>query len=1203
MNNEEKKTMEQKLSFKEYYSGANEAQREAIESDSALTVVAASAGTGKTYTLAQKVAYILSDEDKNVASSEILVLTFTVKAAQEMQERIKATLKKWYETKLAELTASEGATVAISRLAYLKEKLDTLDDAYISNLHSFSKRIISEGGLALDLDPNAKIIAEPQLSRWLANLEEELSQGNIARFISLLPEVASPDSISRVEAEEFFTSKEENLTELLQFYGTGNLAEAVRLVGNELPSHGFTVRDLWNWQEESERHGSRMANPHSVCREIRRRKLSQVQIEWKIAAELYQSNFGELEITEEKYLDQICLFDFAKYVLALENLQDEASQDEFVKQIDFMIAEFQGCRIMKESPAANLQQYLPEGKFSDWKKNYTKNIKPFSDLSCLETELSRKTLLERVIAVLWHSFICYKKQNNLIELSELVQNAKKLFEKDEKYAKKFKYIFVDEFQDTDPLQDSLINALWHKPNDKSDILNRLFIVGDFKQSIYSFRGAEPSLLLKYKLSALTQQGRGAKELARFIALRENYRTDRHLIDSINEFFSKIWSLPVSPTFVYGEPDRLIYPDGKAENTDIGINCPCTFWRYETPADASIGLKRIARAESVAEDIATKSRQMGQEWSNFCVLVRGRNEFPYLENAFTKRNIPFVLCEAKNFFGKIETEDIINYLTLLSDLNNMTALASWLMSPISTVTQEKAIAILEEAERRIRKYKVAGKLPEKNSLVLCEVFQETLPDLASELINNSQSAKILGAGSAIENLLENQEKLLTLVNENSRKRLILNLIHIKEITREFEECFNPSLAETVEYLAESLNKNVESLEPDMAELGSNSVTVMTIHASKGLEFDNVYLLLDTDKKSPPDTKKFTVTAKLGCLASCYPFDGNEKPTLLKAVYKELRAEEEEAEGKRLIYVGFTRAKKSLTVALIGRKTDDNEMFDISTCTSIEEKIIESDKITCTVCESAEKDTASGQELDLVTNMPKRLSRLTASVYALWSWCPVAYRSSFRQGKSLVWQGENGEGSDFGTACHKALQRWDFDISSLASLTAKQKQSKQIFALLSQFAKSEICREAASVVASGQAMREAPFDVELVYGTEKLHLVGVIDLIWQDEEGLHIRDWKTTEEEAAPSGFYQKQLDFYALALSEYMKQNGKNLPIDTAIIYLGSDKKSDFTRYGDKKLDAIKEDVINCSIACVGCEFSPRTELCKSCPMAQDCRKQ
>ena len=261
------------------------------------------------------------------------------------------------------------------------------------------------------------------------------------------------------------------------------------------------------------------------------------------------------------------------------------------------------------------------------------------------------------------------------------------------------------------------------------------------------------------------------------------------------------------------------------------------------------------------------------------------------------------------------------------------------------------------------------------------------------------------------------------------------------------------------------------------------------------------------------------------------------------------------------------------------------------------------MTCTRCETAEEVTSLGQDLDLVTVMPKRLSRLTASSFALWSWCPVAYRASYRQGKTLVWQGENGEGSDFGTACHNALQRWDFDTSTLANLTARQKQGKQISNLLSQFARSEICRQIASVITTGQAMREAPFDVELNYGTEKLHLVGVIDLIWQDKDGLHIRDWKTTEEEAAPQGFYQKQLDFYAMALSEYMKQNGKNLPIDSAVIYLGSDKESDFTRYDEEKLNAIKEELVKCSIACAGSEFAAKSELCGPCPMAQDCRKR
>lgn len=1213
---------EMKLSFEEYYSGANSSQRQAIECDSALTVVAASAGTGKTFTLAQKVAYILSDKDKNVASDEILVLTFTIKAAQEMQERIKFTLAKWYGAKFDELLNQYGEKVAKSSLAYLKDKLDALDDAYISNLHSFSKRVIAEGGLSLDLDPSATIIAEPQSVRWFATLEEELSRGSIDKFISLLPQEPSSEEISRREAEEFFGGKEAEIREALQFYNVASMANTVRLVGSELPSHGFSARDLWNWQDDSLVQGSLHANPYAACRYMKKQKLQEVLQHWQNATNAYLVASGSFEAIDEKYSDQICLFDFARYVLTLDNLDSEEDLESFEEEIERLLDAREGAStIQKTSPAAKLQQYLPQNTFAKWKDNYKKNVKPYCDLSNLATELEQKKFLERICAVLWQSYNAFKKENNLVELSELVQNAKKLFERDEKYSKKFKYIFVDEFQDTDPLQDNLINALWHRPADEGDIQNHLFIVGDFKQSIYSFRGAEPSLLIKYKNYALKEEN---KNLACFIALSENYRTDCDLIHNINDFFSHLWSAKHGSEFIYDTADMLTYPTGR--KTQQTSDVPCRIlWSYDEAQNASIAELRGIRSDAVAEDIITRAKARGEKWSNFCVLVRGRSEFAHLEASFNKRKIPFVLCEAKNFFGKIETEDVVNYLALLDDNNNMTALAGWLMSPISAVGVAKACEILEATERRIKEYEKTGSSPAKKSLVLREVFSKLLPDVAEALQSASRFAKIMGASAAIEKLLENQEQLLRYVSEASQKRLLLNLIHIKEITREFEECFTPSLSETVVYLEDSLNKNVSREEPDLAELGSNAVTVMTIHASKGLEFDNVYLLLDKKENARSDTERIIVSNKFGCLASRYRLQGQETTALLRKASNMINAQEEQAEGQRLVYVAFTRAKKTLTIAVADKDYKPNdegeeaatseqnekntktapysladELSVFDTYSSVERRNISAADTSCTLAEEEEQGEGIGQDLDLVTKMPKRLEKLTASAYSLYSWCPVAYRSSYRQGKTLAWHGENGGGSDFGTACHMVLKRWNFEPDSLSLLTGKFKQSGKIYSLLSDFAKTTTFDNLQKLVAAGKVYREVPFDVELINDGEKLHLVGVIDLLWQDEKGLHIRDWKTTEEENTPNGFYQKQLDFYALALHEYMRSVGKSVAIDAALIYLSSEQEAKVSCYTESDFETIKHGVVECSIGGAGRVFAPQKTKCASCPMASSC---
>ena len=120
----------------------------ALKSEARLTVVSAGAGTGKTQTLSQRFAWLLAS-DPSCGAGEILVLTFTKKAAAEMLGRIKETLSAWYNAYPDEL-------------AHLGERIENMDDAYISTIHAFAMKLIRESGLALDIDPAAEIMPAPK---------------------------------------------------------------------------------------------------------------------------------------------------------------------------------------------------------------------------------------------------------------------------------------------------------------------------------------------------------------------------------------------------------------------------------------------------------------------------------------------------------------------------------------------------------------------------------------------------------------------------------------------------------------------------------------------------------------------------------------------------------------------------------------------------------------------------------------------------------------------------------------------------------------------------------------------------------------------------------------------------------------------------------------------------------------------------------
>lgn len=179
---------ETKLDWRELINSSLPAQREAITSEASLTVVSAGAGTGKTETLAKRVAWLLSS-DPECPVDGLLVLTFTEKAAQEMRGRIEGMLKDWYAAYPKEL-------------AHLKERIAKIEDAQISTIHSFAMKVIRESGLALDLAPDASIIPEPDERLWWETFAEALDTLDTAGLRAVL------DGVWKDRAEELFNSDE-----------------------------------------------------------------------------------------------------------------------------------------------------------------------------------------------------------------------------------------------------------------------------------------------------------------------------------------------------------------------------------------------------------------------------------------------------------------------------------------------------------------------------------------------------------------------------------------------------------------------------------------------------------------------------------------------------------------------------------------------------------------------------------------------------------------------------------------------------------------------------------------------------------------------------------------------------------------------------------------------------------------------------------
>jgi ATP-dependent exoDNAse (exonuclease V) beta subunit len=509
--------------------GARPEQREAVTAPEPLVVVSAGAGTGKTFTLAARFAWLLAS-DPSCRIEEILTLTFTEKAAGEMRERIRTTLKNLYE----------GAPEA---LPHLRDALARLDDAYIATIHAFASRVLREAALNLDLDPRAALVTPPWEEQFWEDAEEALEQLDLEWFASRL---APP---WRERAKALFAQEE--LLSLAGGFSAADLATLARTCASVAGGAGKTPETFWNWDEEADRAAAAPLLPA-----LRRR--------WNQAWELWHERlFPELEavLSGEKSAFAGALREFWK-AWKHERADAPGTESAAPGAARFLGALLEGplAKLPPKSGAKSrieemlgrpLKEWRDEAR-EDWQVTAILLANPFLG----EPERSFRTLLCRLAALVWQTWNETRISAGVLTFDDLIRFAGEALAPNGRGGAeatpretplRFRHILVDEFQDTDPLQDRLLRRLW-RPGE-----NTLFLVGDLKQSIYRFRHADPRLFGAYIRAArsgtcasLFEDGapEGASA-ARYVSLATSFRSAPGVLEAVNALFGFLWREGVS----------------------------------------------------------------------------------------------------------------------------------------------------------------------------------------------------------------------------------------------------------------------------------------------------------------------------------------------------------------------------------------------------------------------------------------------------------------------------------------------------------------------------------------------------------------------------------------------------------------------------------------------------------------------------------
>jgi len=470
------------------------------------------------------------------------------------------------------------------------------------------------------------------------------------------------------------------------------------------------------------------------------------------------------------------------------------------------------------------------------------------------------------VAEAYHVYTQLLRENDALDFGDLINETVRLFKTRPgilaKYREQFKYLIVDEFQDTNIAQFELIRLL---AGDKANIT----VVGDDDQSVYKFRGASVSNILQFKKYYPTTKQ---------VILTENYRSPQSILDAAYKFIQA------------NNPNRLEAQLGEGLSKKLHSN-------IDHPGSVEHLHRRTLTDEARA--VAAKIKELIESdpdagYSQFAILSRSNDGANPFIAALAAENIPYIFYASRGLYQKPVVLDIVNYLKLLDNYHESPSLYRMLAGPVVDLTHDDVVKLTHAAN--------------KNAWSLYDACQKAAtlnvtPDglikinkFLALVAKHTERARTNDVRNVIFAFLEDTGYLKRLVGEDNQ----LNhdtLDYINQFWRVIEEFVAAEADPTARLFLERIRLQVEAGEDGRLafdpDIGPEAVRVMTVHASKGLEFDHVFLVSLIDRRFPSGERA-------------------EAIELPSALIKEILPEGDHhlEEERRLFYVGMTRAKKGL-----------------------------------------------------------------------------------------------------------------------------------------------------------------------------------------------------------------------------------------------------------------------------------------------------
>ena len=1119
--------------------------------------VSSGAGSGKTRVLAGRYLHLLNSGQGSL--SEMAAITFTNKAADQMKARIAG-------------KALELAVLYPDSSAKWREAAEKIYTAPISTIHAFCNTILRSYPVQAGVDPQFEILDDTASSRLrveaLSAFLKIRYDEDPERMVFLLRSLGSP-GLRKIFLQ--LLSMRARVVKWLDVHGVPNpellRSRTGQYIMKRLEGYVASIRDFHAVRPGDDSLSLMLPDMLNGAENIlEMMKSGRVD-------DGYISSFIETTRKNLPRLGKNIKDAWSGREARAEGVKD--GMGEFLSFLE-MTVEY-NCSEADITPklvSYLIQEYMKLEEFFLWEKK---------SRSCLDHD------------------------DSLIETWRLLRNNPDVCGK---VSGSFRHILVDEFQDTDSLQLDILRMI----SGNSSV--KLFIVGDPKQSIYRFRGADVTVFNDFIAGSSVD----------FKSLKENYRSTPAIIDFVNHTFGRIMGRD--------DPEKrfeVIYSDMKAHRKRNDPSSPVEIVVFDI---GKADMRRMKEGEYIALRARELSETYGYSYSQMALLLRKGTQTKRYEETFLRHGIPFVNLAGGNPFASPEAYDIANLLGWLADPHDQVLFSAVLLSPFCGLDADFLYGLRM----------LAGK---EGSL--SDIFLER--DISKEQWAQGKDAphvrEILSGllslrdrktiRELLEKVFDETGYTLALLADPLRGEMSLAILDfILKTADNFEEQ-GGRLSEFAGLIRDG------ELAADSSELMENpgdSLSIITIHKAKGMEYKVVFLA-DCSSKTRNDVHPFLFHDELGPGFSYRSPTGKMVRMMTSEIASELEKSKAVAESKRLFYVACTRAEDHLIITGGNpsknedrRYEKDNWMSWLHSALSLAPesgpqegcpqnlfsfRIIREEDTTTAEFRSNQWSPILDAVKDIPVSelaedhlfcpvspirYPGRPVTLSPTQIVDYIKCPALYLFKHVYKLDSKSPDERGEGLGYryGLLAHRVLERWDYrerckliaGVDNLSEPDIPQDLRENLKAHLDRFTASDLY----NVIAGSEEIRkEEPF----AFLQEGVLVRGQMDLRIRTGSRITVIDFKTDYggEEGGENLLhrYKIQMGLYALGV-----RNAEDIvPSRLVLHFLSQGVSRDFP-CSEETIDSISHLLSETIKSLDKGDFGPnRTERCPFCPWLSLCR--